>query len=555
MSNFIEQTTGYPNNSEFNQSVVATQLDQYGDYLTVATESNYSDIINCIERASYEHKKAIIKAGDYNMTTSDSLAHIIAADNIVIEGSGKNTRLYDTSLTETLADFENKALMRFKGRENIEISRIYFEGNQLYPNSTTNQYESGNGIFFDNDGATRSTNVEVHSCYFRDGHTGLYTFPVDYANFHDLHFKNLEHPIVIGDSTNVNLSNITADIEDVGDRAGGSQRGLLVYHSQKVQICNIALNNETGTNVFIRAADAVSRDTQDITMVNVTADSTTRDVATYGIHIQSGDTTGIYNVVVANCIIRINITAALRFTATTAGTVKHIYFVNCQLISDEGYSFGSAADTLDTYEDIKFVNCYFSGKQGALFYKIKDLTLDDCTFESDGTSVNSCDVRFITNLKMSNCTSSNPNGYDFNFSDITGDSLITGCSAVNSSIATTNVSTADFICNKGFGTLNQTVNNVIWDSHSTTLEDDANESIDVQSTPGWGMAQIGDNEAYALFSFPAGSGAVVLISNSANVDNADTDGKLSIFKTGNNLILKNRLGGSKTIRYQINRSY
>ena len=67
---------------------------------------------------------------------------------------------------------------------------------------------------------------------------------------------------------------------------------------------------------------------------------------------------------------------------------------------------------------------------------------------------------------------------------------------------------------------------------------------------GWGFAQAGDNEEYIEFAFTA-AGAVTVLTNSANAVNADTDGNLCVYDAGSGIAIKNRLGATKTIRYNI----
>ena len=66
------------------------------------------------------------------------------------------------------------------------------------------------------------------------------------------------------------------------------------------------------------------------------------------------------------------------------------------------------------------------------------------------------------------------------------------------------------------------------------------------SNGGFGFAQLGDGEEYALFSFTS-AGAVTLIANSANVVNTDTDANFCIFDSGTVPRFKNRLGSVKNL--------
>lgn len=85
-----------------------------------------------------------------------------------------------------------------------------------------------------------------------------------------------------------------------------------------------------------------------------------------------------------------------------------------------------------------------------------------------------------------------------------------------------------------------------------TLADDAEKTI-ATSTAGFGFAQIGDNQEYALFTWTT-AGVVTLISNSANVVNTDTDAKFCIYDAGSGIAIKNRLGSSLTLRFVLNYS-
>ncbi len=63
---------------------------------------------------------------------------------------------------------------------------------------------------------------------------------------------------------------------------------------------------------------------------------------------------------------------------------------------------------------------------------------------------------------------------------------------------------------------------------------------------GFGFAQLGDREEWALFSFTS-AGAVTLIENSTNVVPADTDANFCIFNSGSVPRFKNRLGSVKNL--------
>lgn len=80
-----------------------------------------------------------------------------------------------------------------------------------------------------------------------------------------------------------------------------------------------------------------------------------------------------------------------------------------------------------------------------------------------------------------------------------------------------------------------------------TLSDD--ESIILPPNRcGRGWVLVGDNEEYSDFRF-CGNGTVTLFSSSANVINSDTDANFCIFSNGSSVVLKNRLGTTKTIKY------
>jgi hypothetical protein len=85
---------------------------------------------------------------------------------------------------------------------------------------------------------------------------------------------------------------------------------------------------------------------------------------------------------------------------------------------------------------------------------------------------------------------------------------------------------------------------------SVELADDA--FIDLpESTTGNGFAQLLDNEAWVQFSWSQ-DGTPTLMINSANVADSDTDDKLCLFANENGVRIKNRLGATKELTYQIN---
>ena len=79
--------------------------------------------------------------------------------------------------------------------------------------------------------------------------------------------------------------------------------------------------------------------------------------------------------------------------------------------------------------------------------------------------------------------------------------------------------------------------------HVNTVETLVDDESYVHTTKvaGFGTVMIGDNQEWATFRFSA-DGTVTLIANSANVDNADTDGDLCIYDVGSGIAVKNRLG-------------
>jgi hypothetical protein len=87
---------------------------------------------------------------------------------------------------------------------------------------------------------------------------------------------------------------------------------------------------------------------------------------------------------------------------------------------------------------------------------------------------------------------------------------------------------------------------------SETVADDA-EIVIATGVSGWGFAQIGDNQEWGQFSFTA-DGTVTLVANSANTVNTDTDAKFCIYDAGSGIAIKNRLGSSLTVRFEIHYS-
>jgi len=97
-----------------------------------------------------------------------------------------------------------------------------------------------------------------------------------------------------------------------------------------------------------------------------------------------------------------------------------------------------------------------------------------------------------------------------------------------------------------------TFNGLTKEIDSASIDDDG-EIILTTAVAGWGFVQAGDNEEYAQVAFTS-AGVVTLIYNSTNVANTDSDGNLCIYDAGTGIAIKNRLGSTKTIRYEINYS-
>ena len=81
-----------------------------------------------------------------------------------------------------------------------------------------------------------------------------------------------------------------------------------------------------------------------------------------------------------------------------------------------------------------------------------------------------------------------------------------------------------------------------------TLADNA--ELEIPQTYGIGMVMAGTVDEAAIFKFST-DGSVVLLANTTNVDDADTDGDLCIYDAGTKTKIKNRLGSTKEIRYII----
>jgi len=86
--------------------------------------------------------------------------------------------------------------------------------------------------------------------------------------------------------------------------------------------------------------------------------------------------------------------------------------------------------------------------------------------------------------------------------------------------------------------------------NSVDLADDA-EILILPGSIGWGFAMIGDNQEYGQFTWTS-AGVVTLIANSGNTVNTDTDAKFCIYDAGSGIAIKNRLGSTLKIRYELN---
>lgn len=72
----------------------------------------------------------------------------------------------------------------------------------------------------------------------------------------------------------------------------------------------------------------------------------------------------------------------------------------------------------------------------------------------------------------------------------------------------------------------------------------------VSSAIGWGTVMAGDNTHWAIFTFTS-TGVVTIEDSKGSVVNTDTDTNLCIIDNGTNIAIKNRIGSTQTIRYQI----
>lgn len=97
----------------------------------------------------------------------------------------------------------------------------------------------------------------------------------------------------------------------------------------------------------------------------------------------------------------------------------------------------------------------------------------------------------------------------------------------------------------------RTINGVSYDSWAQSVADDA--TVDVCYAKA-GKIQVwvnGQNTYLEAVFNSAGTPTLVTGMYSADVDTADTDTKLCIYAADGWLVIKNRLGSSKTIRYEV----
>lgn len=99
----------------------------------------------------------------------------------------------------------------------------------------------------------------------------------------------------------------------------------------------------------------------------------------------------------------------------------------------------------------------------------------------------------------------------------------------------------------------QKINGLRYDSDSAVTADDGSIVLST-GISGWGEVyafNAGTIDEWAEFIISS-DGTVYLKSNSTDVSNADDDGKLCIFDNGSGVTIRNRLGGSRTIKYRVN---
>jgi hypothetical protein len=83
-----------------------------------------------------------------------------------------------------------------------------------------------------------------------------------------------------------------------------------------------------------------------------------------------------------------------------------------------------------------------------------------------------------------------------------------------------------------------------------TLGNDATFAVKT-GIGGWGFVMAGDNEERTTFYFTIAGVVTLGADATANTANTDTDTKLCVYNGGSGIVIKNRLGSSKLIRYAI----
>ena len=81
------------------------------------------------------------------------------------------------------------------------------------------------------------------------------------------------------------------------------------------------------------------------------------------------------------------------------------------------------------------------------------------------------------------------------------------------------------------------------------LEDD--EEISLEQYAGFGFAMIGDSQEYGHFTFASDATVTLLTDISANTVNTDTDAKFCIYQDTDTVKIKNRLGSTLPLLYDI----
>jgi len=84
----------------------------------------------------------------------------------------------------------------------------------------------------------------------------------------------------------------------------------------------------------------------------------------------------------------------------------------------------------------------------------------------------------------------------------------------------------------------------------TPLYDDSSLMLISTEKIGFGDVMLSNNSEWAKFSFD-GISNVSIWSKSTNISNSDVDGDLCIFYYGSNLVIKNRIGSTKTVIFNV----